>query len=160
MITIVNVTSSVLDYSFVVSPQSSPRSEVPTVTSNMPWIFEASILSDPPGRRWVLHILDDEIQQILNVAANEGKTSVTFASWDTSAPFTKVCFKQMQIKLKNQKYSTTLMGHWSKPGDRQEFTLAMARYFAIYGDIIGHGPAPTPPVEPIATVASCVPEYQ
>ena len=125
----------------------------------MPWIFEANIGdTDPPERYGAYRKLNDDIQQILNEAANEGKKEVTFASCNTSAPFTKVCFTKMSMKMKNRK-NFQLFGYWSKPGDHVRFSLAQAKYFAMYGDIIGHGPAPTSPVEPITNVASCMPVY-
>ena len=76
----------------------------------MPWIFEANIgdtdnYSDLDlANSWgASRKLFDEIQHILNVAANEGKKEVTFASWNNSAPFTKVCFTKLRMTMKNRK---------------------------------------------------------
>ena len=132
----------------------------------MPWIFEANIGdTDPPDRWGEWRKLNAEIQQTLNVAAHEGKTEVTFASCETSAPFTKACFTRMAMTMKNGK-SFYLLGHWcpSKPAhptNGVRFSLANAAYFSKYGDTMRPPPSGTPsPAEPIATVDSSVPVYQ
>ena len=105
----------------------------------MPWIFEAVLEHDGwsryAGKR---HLLDAETQQILNMAAHDGKTEVTFPSDDADAPFTEVYFETSRLIMKLKTYR--LIGKWS--GDGTSFSISNARYFRMYGDIIGNVPKP------------------
>ena len=129
----------------------------------MPWILEADIGDENPPEHWAeWRKLNAEIQHILNKAAHEGKTEVTFASWEKSAPFTKACFTRMGVTMNNGK-SFHLFAYLSKPchiNNKVRFSLVNARLFAKYGDTIGPPQSETPSVEPIATVDSSVPVYQ